>query len=131
VVDHEGDAEHGLVLGLVPAREGPPGVGGLELGGGDDLFVTCVVDERRAVEASELVVELARELDVQDDSTSASRSIAEVSRRVPSASIAQAPSMVRSRALQHTSAVGWVTSRVVITVPVNRAAPRSGRRVRS
>ena len=39
VGDHERDAEDGLEVGLVPAGEGPPGVGGLELGGGDDLLV--------------------------------------------------------------------------------------------
>ncbi len=63
VVDDEGDAEHGLELGFVPAREGPPAVGRLHLGGGDDLLGAVVVDVRAAVEAAELVVEDADEVD--------------------------------------------------------------------
>ena len=36
-------AEHRLEVGLVPARERPPAVGGLHLGGGDDLLGAVVV----------------------------------------------------------------------------------------
>ena len=65
VVDHQGDLEGGLQLGLVPARKGPAGVGGLHLGGGDDVLDTGVVGEGRAVEAVQLVVEDAGERQVQ------------------------------------------------------------------
>ena len=65
-VDHERDGEDRLEVGLVPAREGPAGVGGLELGGGDDLLDAVGVGERRPVEAVELVVEDAGELGVED-----------------------------------------------------------------
>ena len=37
-VDHQGDAEDRFEVGLVPARERPPAVGGLHLGRGDDLL---------------------------------------------------------------------------------------------
>ena len=65
VVDDEGDGEDGLEVGLVPAREGPAGVGGLELGGGDDVLDAVVVGEGAAVEAPQLVVEDAGEREVQ------------------------------------------------------------------
>ena len=61
VVEQERDGEAGLEVGLVPAREGPPGVGGLELGGGDHALGAVVVGEGGAVEAAELVVQQAPE----------------------------------------------------------------------
>ncbi len=60
-------AEHGLEVGLVPARERPPAVGGLHLGGGDDVLGAVVVAVRAAVEAAELVVEHAGERDDDGD----------------------------------------------------------------
>ena len=57
LVEVERDGEPGLEVGLVPAREGPPGIGGLELGGGDHPLDAVVVGEGGAVEAAELVVE--------------------------------------------------------------------------
>ena len=36
-IDDQGDLEDGLAVGLVEAGEAPPGVDGLELGGGDGL----------------------------------------------------------------------------------------------
>ncbi len=60
-VDDEGDAERRLEVGLVPARERPPAVGGLHLGGGDHVLGAAVVLERAAVEAAQLVVQRARE----------------------------------------------------------------------
>ncbi len=57
VVDVQRDGEAGLEVGLVPAWEGPPGVGGLELGGGDDALDTVIVGEGGPVEAAQLVVE--------------------------------------------------------------------------
>ena len=62
-VDDERDAEHRLEVGLVPARERPPAVGGLHLGRGDHLLGAVVVGVRAAVEAAQLVVEDAGELD--------------------------------------------------------------------
>ena len=59
--DYQGDPEGGLEVGLVPAREGAAGVGGLELGGGDDLLGPALVLERGPVEAPELVVQDPRE----------------------------------------------------------------------
>ena len=53
-------AEHRLEVGLVPARERPPAVGGLHLGGGDHVLGAVVVGERAAVEAAQLVVERCR-----------------------------------------------------------------------
>ena len=64
VGDFEGDFEHGLVGGLVPAGEAASSVGRLELGGGDRVLGAVVVGEAAAVEASELVVEDAVEGDV-------------------------------------------------------------------
>ena len=61
VVEVQRDGEAGLEVGLVPAREGPAGIGGLELGGGDDLLDAVVVGEGGPVEAAELVVEQAPE----------------------------------------------------------------------
>jgi hypothetical protein len=58
---HERDAEHGLEVGLVPARERPTAVGGLHLGGGDDAGGATGVGERGPVPAAELVVERAGE----------------------------------------------------------------------
>ena len=63
VGDVERHAEHGLELGFVPARERAPAVGRLHLGGGDDLLHAVVVDVGAAVEAAQLVVEDAGELD--------------------------------------------------------------------
>ncbi len=63
VGDVQGHREHRLAVGLVEARKGSPGVGGLELGGGDGVRDALVVGEGRAVEAVQLVIEDARELD--------------------------------------------------------------------
>ena len=63
-VDDQRDGEHGLELRLVPTRECPPAVSRLHLRGGDDVLVAVLVDERAAVEAAQLVVERASELDV-------------------------------------------------------------------
>ena len=65
VVDHQGDLEGGLELGLVEAGEGPPGVGRLHLGGGDDVLDAVLVGEGGPVEAVQLVVEDAGEREVQ------------------------------------------------------------------
>ncbi len=65
VLHVEGDREHRLELRLVPARERPAAVGGLHLRRGDDLLVAVGVDERAAVEASELVVQDPGERDGQ------------------------------------------------------------------
>ena len=65
VVDDQGDLEGGLEVGLVPAREGPSGVGRLHLGGGDDVLDPGVVGEGGAVEAVQLVVEDAGEGQMQ------------------------------------------------------------------
>ena len=51
VVDDQGHVEGGLAVGLVPAGEGAAGVGGLHLGGGDDVLGPVVGGERAAVEA--------------------------------------------------------------------------------
>ena len=51
VVEVQRDGEARLEVGLVPAREGPAGVGGLELGGGDHPLDAGVVGEGGAVEA--------------------------------------------------------------------------------
>jgi hypothetical protein len=60
-VDHEREAEHRLQLGLVPAREGAPAVGGLHLAGRDHLLVAVGVDVGGAVPAAQTVVEDAGE----------------------------------------------------------------------
>ena len=65
LVDDQAHREGRLEIRLVPAREGPPGVGRLELGDGDDLLGAVVGRERAAVEAVQLVVEDAREAEVQ------------------------------------------------------------------
>ena len=54
---HQGYTETGLEVGLVPAGESPPGVCGLELGGGDDLLPPVRVGEGRTVETPQLIVE--------------------------------------------------------------------------
>ena len=64
VGDHEGDREDGLERRLVPARERLAGVGGLHLGRGDRPVLAVVVGEGRPVEAHQLVVQHARELDL-------------------------------------------------------------------
>jgi hypothetical protein len=61
----EGHAENGLGVGLVPTREGTPGVCGLHLGGGQDPFDAVAVDERGPVEAAQLVVEDTAEAQVE------------------------------------------------------------------
>ncbi len=53
---HEGDAEDGLEVRFVPAREAHPSVGGFEMGGGDDPLVPAVV-EGRPVEPGQPVVQ--------------------------------------------------------------------------
>ncbi len=65
VVDDQGDLEGRLEGRLVPAREGPPGVGRLHLGGGDDVLLARLVGEGRPVEAVQHVVEDAAEGEVQ------------------------------------------------------------------
>ena len=62
-VDDEGDAEHGLEVGFVPAGEGPPAVGRLHLARGDDALEAVLVAIRAAIEAAQLVVEDAGEGD--------------------------------------------------------------------
>jgi hypothetical protein len=54
---HQRDREHGLEVGLVPAREGEAGVRRLHLGGADDPLDAVVVGEGAPVEPLELVVE--------------------------------------------------------------------------
>ncbi len=61
VVEVEGDGEAGFEVRFVPAREGPAGIGGLELGGGDHALDAVVVGEGRAVEPPQLVVQPAPE----------------------------------------------------------------------
>ena len=58
-------AEAGLQVGLVPARERPPGVGGLHLSGGDHPLVAFGVGVAAPVETTQLVVEGSRERAVQ------------------------------------------------------------------
>jgi hypothetical protein len=65
--DVESDAEDGLAVGLVEAGEGPAGVGGLELGGGQGLGGPVAVGEGRSVEAVQLVVQDAGEGDGDRD----------------------------------------------------------------
>ena len=60
-VDDERDLEDGLAVGLVEAGEAPPGVDGLELGGGDGLRLAVGAGVGGAVEAAQLVVEGSRE----------------------------------------------------------------------
>ena len=60
-VDDQRHAEHGLERRLVPAREGPAGVGRLELGGGHRARHAARILVDRAVEAAQLVVEGAAE----------------------------------------------------------------------
>jgi hypothetical protein len=55
--DDERHGEGGLEIGLVPARERPPGVGRFKLRGGDDAGRAAGVGEGAAVEAVEVVVE--------------------------------------------------------------------------
>ena len=62
-LDDEGDVEHGLEVGLVEARERPPAVGDLHLGGGDDPLGAVVGRVGAAVPAAQLVVERAGEVD--------------------------------------------------------------------
>ena len=62
--DHERDAEHRLEVGLVPAGERPPAIGGLHLRRRDDLLVAVGVAERAAIEAAQLVVEHTGERDL-------------------------------------------------------------------
>ena len=64
-VGHNGDAEARFQVGFVPAREGPPGVSGLELGGGQPGLFAVVPAELAAVKATQQVIELAREAQVQ------------------------------------------------------------------
>ena len=59
----EGDREDRLAVGLVEAREGSAGVGGLELGGGYGARDAFGVDEGRAVEAVQLIVQGPQEPD--------------------------------------------------------------------
>ena len=81
----EGDREHRLAVGLVEARKGPAGVGGLELGGGDGVRGAVGVGERRAVEADQAVVEDAGEGDDDGDWAPARGVVARTARaaRVP------------------------------------------------
>jgi hypothetical protein len=65
IINVEGDGEHRLVLGFVPAREGPTAISGLHLGRGDDLLGTLIVDVGAAIKAAELVIENAGESDLQ------------------------------------------------------------------
>ena len=65
LVHHQRCREGGFQRGFVEAGEGPPGVGGLELGGGDGVGVAGVVGVAGAVEAVELIVEHPGEGDVQ------------------------------------------------------------------
>ncbi len=57
VFDVEGDPEHRLERGLVPARERPSTVGRLHLRRRDDVLDAVVVGVGAAVEAAQLVVE--------------------------------------------------------------------------
>ncbi len=63
--DHHGHGEHRLQVGLVPAGEGAPGVGGLELSGGDDPLLPRGVLEGAAVEASQPIIQHPAEGGVQ------------------------------------------------------------------
>ena len=65
--DLERDGEHRFAVGLVPAGEGPPGVGRFELGRGDDVLHAFLVAESAPVKAAELVVQHAGELALEDD----------------------------------------------------------------
>ena len=63
--DDQRHAEDRLQVGLVPRRERPSSVGGLEVGGGDDLGAVVGALVRRPVEPDQLVVQLAAEVEVQ------------------------------------------------------------------
>ena len=64
VIGHdERNVEGGLQIGLVPARERSPRTGRFELGGGNGVFDPVIAGVGRSVEAAELVVEHAGELD--------------------------------------------------------------------
>ncbi len=65
LVDDEGNGESSLEVRFVPAGKRPPGVGGLELGGGDDLVDAVVAPEGTAIEAAQSFVEYAGEHQVQ------------------------------------------------------------------
>ena len=143
VVDDQGDLEGGLRLRLVPAGERPPGVGGLELGGGDHVAGAGVVGERRPVEAVQLVVEDAPEGGVQGraDRRAAPRSAraspARCSRRrTPRrrgggrrACSTQASSISSSMPLRTISRTGSATSSSTVSRPAKVNACRSGSRV--
>ncbi len=63
---NERDAEHGLEIGLVPAWEGAPAIGGLHLRRRDDSLVAVGISKRAAVEAPQLVVQHTGEHDLDD-----------------------------------------------------------------
>ena len=65
LLDDQRDREHGLQVGLVPAGEGPPGVGRLEVRRGDRPGSTVGVGVRRRVEPHEPLVQDPGELQVQ------------------------------------------------------------------
>ena len=65
LVDDQGHRKGGLAIRFVPTGKGPPGVGGLELRGGEHALAPVGVLEGAAVEAVQLVVELPREGEVQ------------------------------------------------------------------
>ncbi len=65
VRDDQGDAEDRLEGGLVPARESPPRIRGLELRGSDGVRLAGLILVCAAVEAVEPIVEDAREADRQ------------------------------------------------------------------
>ncbi|MEJ7719277.1 MAG: hypothetical protein WKF58_01980 [Ilumatobacteraceae bacterium] len=74
-LDDERHLERGLEIGLVPAGEGSAAVRRLHLRGGDDALVAVLVTEGAAIEAAQLVVEDARELDPHGGATRLERAV--------------------------------------------------------
>ena len=58
---HQSYPEHRFSVGFVPAWKGAPGVGGLELGGGDHLPGAVHIGEKGPIEAVQLIVECSGE----------------------------------------------------------------------
>ena len=63
---HQGHGEGGLHVGFVKAREGPPGVGRLELRGGNGVGGAVGVRQGAVVETPQAVVEGTGEVQVED-----------------------------------------------------------------
>ena len=141
VGDDERDAEDRLHVGLVPAREGAPRVGRLELRRRDRVRA-LVVGVGRPVEPTQLVVELAAEVDREGATARADGSIASIrvarwsvlvehdvgDRDLAPASSARtvALSIERSTAFTTISSTRSCTSTAISTLPENVAVREIG-----